>query len=44
MWGPMGVNHRFHRRVLRVVPATWVVLRVVLMVLTCLSMKPFDLR
>ena len=44
MSGPIGVNCRFRRRVSGGVSAAWVVLSIVLLVLTCLSMNPFDLE
>ena len=43
MWGPMDINCRLSRRVLKDVPAAWVVFRADLTIFTCLSMKPFDL-
>ena len=42
MWVPMGVDDRFSRRLLGV-PVYWVLFRVVLMVITCLPVKLFDL-
>ena len=43
MFGPMGMDLRSSRTVARGLLAFRVVLRAVVIVLTCLSMNPFDL-
>ena len=40
MWGPIGVHHRLNRRVSHGISDVCVVLRAVLMVFSCLSIKP----
>ena len=44
MLGPIGIEHRSKRSSSSDLPESWVLLSVVLMVLTCHSMKPLDLR